>query len=153
MKECSKCKNDYPATTEYFGKHTSTKCGLSSWCRECSRNAVKKWAKTPKGKKIKYKHSSKWRDSKQGVYGMFEKDKCLYVGESSSLKYRISYHKSAIKNPEMVNTQKELYYHLQHHSNIKFRILKETKRHKELEGYYIDIYKPLYNSLLVNKDI
>jgi CMP-N-acetylneuraminic acid synthetase len=144
---CSKCRIEKPQTTEYFGKNNSVPCGLSSWCRECTRNAIKEWAKTPKGKKIKYHHSSKWRNAKQGIYGIFEDNKCLYVGESSSLKYRLSFHKSAIKNPLMVKYQRELYYNLQQHLNIDFRILEETKRHKELEGYYIDIYKPLYNTV------
>lgn len=34
-KRCSKCKEYFPATLEYFGKHKQTKSGLNSWCRKC----------------------------------------------------------------------------------------------------------------------
>jgi hypothetical protein len=60
---CSKCRVEKPQTTEYFGKNNSVP-GLQYWCRECTRNAIKEWAKTPKGKKIKYQSlKSKWRNA------------------------------------------------------------------------------------------
>lgn len=34
-KNCSRCKVELPATTEYFLKQSSTKSGLSSQCKEC----------------------------------------------------------------------------------------------------------------------
>src|SRR5688500_9396337 len=34
MKRCSRCKNEYPATLEYFGKQRDV---LHSWCRVCLR--------------------------------------------------------------------------------------------------------------------
>ena len=37
LKTCSKCKEQYPATTEYFNKEPRIKSGLRSTCRECSK--------------------------------------------------------------------------------------------------------------------
>jgi len=34
-KECSNCKNVYPATTDHFHKASRLKCGLTSWCKGC----------------------------------------------------------------------------------------------------------------------
>lgn len=36
-KTCSKCKTEYPATTENFPVHTRKKDGLGSWCKACHR--------------------------------------------------------------------------------------------------------------------
>jgi len=37
MKKCSKCKNKYPATLEYFKPDKSVKDGFGSWCRNCKQ--------------------------------------------------------------------------------------------------------------------
>ena len=36
-KECTKCGEPYPATTEYFAPASRNKSGLHSWCRNCTR--------------------------------------------------------------------------------------------------------------------
>ena len=38
MKRCSKCKTEYPSTTEYFVKNKNSKDGLFSWCKTCKNN-------------------------------------------------------------------------------------------------------------------
>ena len=73
MKTCSKCKNAYNATVEFFPPCNQRKDRLSSWCRECKRDAnrkdkqrkratpegrmaerlaIQKWMRSPKGRKI-----------------------------------------------------------------------------------------------------
>ena len=37
MKTCTKCKQQYPATLEYFGPAKSTKDGFHTYCRFCRR--------------------------------------------------------------------------------------------------------------------
>ena len=39
MKTCSKCKGEFPATTEYWHRNKSAKDGLYSWCKDCHRGA------------------------------------------------------------------------------------------------------------------
>lgn len=35
IRRCSRCKAEYPATTEYFHRDKKTKVGLCCWCRTC----------------------------------------------------------------------------------------------------------------------
>lgn len=39
MKNCSKCKQGYPATIEHFYNQQATSDKLTSWCRTCDRKA------------------------------------------------------------------------------------------------------------------
>ena len=41
QKRCSKCKENKPATTEYFYKDLKSKTRLSSWCRQCQKQGSK----------------------------------------------------------------------------------------------------------------
>lgn len=43
MKTCSKCKQDLPATNEYFYNHAGRKDGLDSVCKVCHRAGKKEW--------------------------------------------------------------------------------------------------------------
>jgi 5-methylcytosine-specific restriction endonuclease McrA len=36
MKTCTKCKREFPGTSEYFHRRKDTKDGLRTWCKECS---------------------------------------------------------------------------------------------------------------------
>ncbi len=128
IKICTKCKNNYPKTTEFFAFHK--KRGYwHSWCRQCT-----------------YENTNKWRNKIQGVYGIYEGNECLYVGESSQVKARISFHKSAIKNPQWCPQKFDFYKKLQQHLNLSFKILEETDNHLEREKYYINKLKPKYNA-------
>jgi len=45
MKTCSKCKTEYPATTEHFPPEKRVKSKLRSWCRVCYRKYCRKYYK------------------------------------------------------------------------------------------------------------
>ena len=167
-KKCSKCKEEFPSTTEYFRPHSGTKSGLNSQCRPCLKETqkkyrqspkgkntiakgIKKYRETPKGLKCKAKYNKKW-DMKlgKGVYGLFEGTKCLYIGESSRLNRRKYEHSAAIKNPQTVTNKchHKLYDQLStNHTNIKWKILEQCDNHKERERYFIDMYNPIYNNI------
>ena len=49
-KQCSKCGNTYPATSEYFYHHRNNKDGLKYSCKSCCHEALKKYRKTEKSK-------------------------------------------------------------------------------------------------------
>jgi glutaredoxin len=40
-KQCSKCKNTYKATKDYFPYDSRSKDGFSSHCRNCAREALR----------------------------------------------------------------------------------------------------------------
>jgi hypothetical protein len=48
MLTCTRCKEEKPATAEFFPLHNKKINGLDSWCRLC-RNAYKKATKVPAG--------------------------------------------------------------------------------------------------------
>lgn len=50
-KRCSKCGNEYPATTEFFGKCKTAKSGLFSYCRECNKKRQREYFHSEEGYK------------------------------------------------------------------------------------------------------
>lgn len=44
VKPCSKCKQVFPATVEFFGVRKDRDSGLHSWCRECLREKNRNYA-------------------------------------------------------------------------------------------------------------
>ncbi len=79
MKNCTKCKTDYPATIEYFPADKQHKDGLASQCRECYKKrdkeyrqagkgkaAIKKYRATEKGKATSKRYGKKYRSTING---------------------------------------------------------------------------------------
>jgi len=160
MKECRKC-NKTKEITE-FNTRKSTKDGLASWCKFCITQATykyknttrgkevqkenaKRFLKTDKGKQLAIKYKNSWGS---GVYGIFVNSECFYVGESNTLRHRISTHYSRLKNPKTWGKQKILYENLSQYSNIEIKILEETLNHKEREQYWINQLNPKLNLFL-----
>ncbi len=144
MKECNKC-HITKELTEYTinRKH---KDGLQNFCKSCFREYRRKWDKTKGGKAS----TRKWEYSRKGVYGIFENEQCLYVGESRRVNKRLNCHKSIINNPSIAPpTSKKLYNQLSQHTCLEFKILEETPNHKEQEQYWINQLKPKYNAYKV----
>ena len=158
MKECRKCKKTKEITD--FTKSKTSKDGLGSWCRSCVNQATYKYKATPHGKKVQLENSKRFFKTDKGkqivkkyknslgagVYGIFADDKCLYIGESSTLRHRISTHYSGIKNPTTGSKHKPLYEILSQYNNIEIKVLEETSNHKEREYYWIDQLKPKFNT-------
>tara|TARA_R110002153_G_scaffold15392_7_gene54928 strand:- start:154 stop:546 length:393 start_codon:yes stop_codon:yes gene_type:complete len=129
MKQCKTC-NEGKSFSEYYvvGKY------YNSECKSCHKIRSKK-------------HTNTWKYKVKGVYGIFSGQSCLYVGESKQVNNRFTRHKHYIKNPEAkTRGNKELYYQLQKHNNLEFRILEETLNHKAQERIWIDYLNPLYNT-------
>jgi len=55
-KRCSHCKQEYPATPEYFGRYKSTPDGLFFWCRKCKNEHDKQYRSSEKGKATRSKN-------------------------------------------------------------------------------------------------
>lgn len=43
LKKCTKCGEEYPATTEYFNIHTKSRGNLRADCKECQRKYIKNY--------------------------------------------------------------------------------------------------------------
>ena len=151
MKTCIKCNKEKLLTEFNF---TNKKKGYrQSYCKKCAprpkynSNWQKEYYKKRKDD-IKLWHN-KWKEG-NGVYGIFENDKCLYVGESSRINERMSKHRTLINNIELAKkyqpTQVYLYEKLSQHKNIIVKILEMTDDNKEREKYFINKLKPLYSA-------
>ena len=169
MKQCNTCNVEKPLS-EYYKLKISPD-GKDYKCKQCRkaysnqhyRNDIPahkkrtaKYLENPKHRNKVRQQTEDWRVAKQGIYKIVDTttNEVLYVGESSQMNGRISFHKTNTKNPNPKFKDYNFYKKLnKHYPNIDFVVVKETKRHKEEERYYIDIYKPLYNSFLVDKDI
>jgi hypothetical protein len=137
MKECGKCKIE-KEVTEFYSK--------SLWCKKCKHDYNIKWIKTEKGKESHINNSKVWRNKVKGVYGIFENDKCLYVGESKQLNDRMSKHKTLSRNPSYAKPYFKSLYQYLNTIDFTIKILEETPNHKEREQYWINQLKPKYNA-------
>jgi hypothetical protein len=150
MRTCTKCKVEKPLTDYY--KHKKGKDGFSYDCKSCikqqSKDHHKKYQQTHKGKESHKKSCFQWNTKKQGVYGWFDEDIALYIGQSKRLLSRISTHKSWLKNPNIKHNHPELYGALRQHKNASIRIIEECPPEVllEREQYYINKLKPKYNT-------
>ena len=146
---CNKCGVEKPLTE--FSKCKNTKDGLQYKCKSCSTNDNKKWGKN--NPKLNKQSVKKWQNNTSGVYGIYDNDKVLYVGQSVGINGRFKSHRHCIKCPKSVEKHApesiNLYNNLRSHSNVSIRIIEECSREVLLqrEQHYIDTLKPLYNTL------
>jgi len=56
-KTCTKCKLEYPATSEYFTSNKRGKNGLHSWCRKCTNKQSRDWKHNNSEKATKHNHN------------------------------------------------------------------------------------------------
>jgi hypothetical protein len=69
VKTCTKCKQEKPATVEFFCGHPTGKFGLQAACKACSAKASKEYRATPNGKKARKEYRSRPdQKEKQGAY-------------------------------------------------------------------------------------
>ena len=60
LKKCPQCGKEYPATPDFFYRHTRTKDGLNSCCKNCSKKKCKEYYWNNREKELK--RSKKWDD-------------------------------------------------------------------------------------------
>lgn len=80
-KTCSKCKEDFPATTEFFYRQ---KDKLSSWCKECQKKQGRQWHKknreaSLKNKKKHYKNNKEYYAVETTRWKRENKDKHMEI--------------------------------------------------------------------------
>ena len=144
MKECSKCKNT-KSVEEYYKKNNSPD-KLNCWCKSCVKQDCNRYNNQNKTKLYSKRKEwvSKWNE---GVYGIFADGYCLYIGESSQLRKRISNHLCLLNDPTKSPNDwwYDFYIQLQQYKHLIIGIIEETSNHKEKEIKYINQLKPLHN--------
>lgn len=142
-KTCSKCKEEKPATTEYFRKVSSKKDLLRAVCNACNLIEVREWRN--KNIEKSRESSNKWkRNNKEEVkkYNELYKDKKHELYEINKDRYKEMYkkryennkekydemHKKAVKKYYESHKEKRLEY-----SKAYEEINKEKRRIQHLE--------------------
>ena len=54
QKKCSKCKNEYPATAEYFDLQSGRRDGLRSSCKTCKKEGAQKYYEAHQQERLNY---------------------------------------------------------------------------------------------------
>lgn len=110
-KVCSKCKQEFPATSEYFWKDSTKKIGLGSQCKACRNPERRKKSSTANGYKkctrcnLEFPATSEYYYKKKaGKYGLDSRCKACHVIYRKKNKERIKeYHKmNYVKNKEKI---------------------------------------------------
>jgi hypothetical protein len=158
MKKCNKCLIIRDVSN--FSKDSCKKDGLQNQCKVCKKKQAIKWKKiNPEylttywdnhiEVREKQKISNKMYHTKiKGVYGIYEKGKCLYVGKSNWFNSRKATHHYYFNNPQN-NPNKwwgDFYTKLKNnHCNIIIGLIEECSNNIEQEKYWINKLNPLYN--------
>jgi hypothetical protein len=62
LKRCSKCRELYPATDEYFKKASKRKSGLDSRCKSCAAECTRNWYADTIEERREYNRKRYWAD-------------------------------------------------------------------------------------------
>lgn len=108
LKRCSKCKQEKPATTEYFTRKKRMSDGLNGWCKQCGRDNYQKYMITDgderrrrnreNAQKYRSEDPEKFRKISRDngrLYRLRHPEKARAVAVVASRKYRA-------KNPDKV---------------------------------------------------
>ena len=143
-KQCIKC-NETKLISE-FHKNKTGKYGVLGTCKLCQKEIMKNWQlnNLEHHKKI----IKKWDYKISGVYGIYNNNTLLYIGQSKQLNGRITRHKNLIKNPSKAPADRQpFYYTLNQHKSVYFTTIEECSPTTllEREAHYITQLKPLLN--------
>lgn len=141
MKQCNICNTEKPIDEFYSKQVTCKPC----WKERNKVNAKKgKYYIKQNKKPSAIKAREKWSKKLSGVYAIFDKGVCLYVGKSTRMLHRFADHMSYVRNPFSIEHQRnQLYNQLAKHDYFVFGMLDNDMKQEE---HYISLLKPLYNS-------
>lgn len=126
MKRCTMCGNEYPATTEYFGKQKRVKSGLKSRCKKCEKVLKSNWDKNNKEKIVAYgKQYRKCNKEKIKKYQKEYDKKYNQINKKKIRKKNVEYNRK--------NKERKKEYNKKYYENNKERIK------QSVTNYYIKI--------------
>ena len=161
MKQCNKCSVDLVVGENWY---TSMANNSQFRCKPCHNGISKKHHKTPNGKlsSKKWNHSKGKKkadekyltNTKAGVYGIYDNDEIIYIGQSKSSLERSAAHFSKRKDLKQAKIVSNVSYALSigelDRVNLTFKMLEycdDTDERKQREKCLIQRYTPKYNDL------
>lgn len=152
LKRCTKCGNEYPATTQYFYKSPNTNSGLYDACISCRRehgqkyDAAHKEDKKAYGANYRSKNKSKISES-NALYREANRDRL----RKSGLQY---YHANKAKSIERSKKYRQQHPEKTRARSLKWRIENPDKlkaiwqrsriKHRDKRLAYARAYNPIY---------
>jgi hypothetical protein len=139
MKTCTKCNTEKPLV-EFNNRQ--------SQCKLCQKEYANNWQKTT-GKSNHKKSNKKYLQKIKAVYGIYDNEECLYVGQSTWFTQRKLNHINKLRHSTKSTPHYKLYEALRQHLNTSIRIIEECSPELLLtqEQYYINTLKPKYNGI------
>lgn len=126
VKVCTKCKGEYPATTDYFHKSTRNKDGLNDWCKNCRNQYIRNWDKQNPDKRRKI--ANKYRRANMKKFREYAKNDRLKHPDKFKNRDRQQYLK---------HRNKRLEYQQQYRKAHKKEVELAHKRWREKNKEYV----------------
>jgi len=102
IKRCTKCGNEYPATSEYFYNKRASGEKLRSWCRKCCYEATKSYRENNPEKKSVY--NKKYWEKNKDYYKEYHREYMRKISHSEKgprLQFMKNIHKYIRRNKPM----------------------------------------------------
>ena len=102
QKQCTKCKEWFPATPEYFYRHKKSRDGLYYSCKTCKDG----YRHTPEGREVVKRKVEKWRKTENGlafVRAKYQRRDELLPPEKREARERVNLAVSSGKLPRVKN--------------------------------------------------
>jgi hypothetical protein len=176
MKNCKKCKQDKDLS-EYYKSHKGKY--YSPWCKNCSKQKNKQYRIDHPEKYRQYNKKFRqdnpdyqkqyYQDNKEqfsqcrnknnqsippGIYGIYEHDQLIYIGESAKPYARIAIHFSNTTNLDNGSpVAQNIGAGILQRKNLSFKMLEyvdDDNARRQRETVLIQHYQPKYNNHYVN---
>lgn len=89
LKRCSKCGEEFPATPEYFQRHSHRKDGLYSWCKLCTKvkmQSRKNHAEYNRQWRLKHPdYHQQWRESNPDYHSLYFKKNQVRISKRTRI--------------------------------------------------------------------
>jgi hypothetical protein len=142
LKTCTKCKCEFPATTEFFYKHTASKDGLKCWCKNCSKKYHKENSSKLEFRIKRNEYIRAYSARPEVREKIIEKSKEYYSRPERKEKLKEYYSREEVKERAKANRKK-------YRSKPE---VKEKLRNKYASSVEAKIKRKEYRSKLENKE-
>lgn len=140
-KICSKCKTEYPATTEYFSRNNGKNDGLYAWCKACHHEHNRKWREANLEQQREYREASKekkressrkWRDANKDK--IREQKREYYEANKDKIRAQKREYRKA--NRERISEREREYYTANKEKRHEYREANRERISEQKREYY-----------------
>ena len=127
-KQCTKCQQEFPATTEFFRKYKKGKYGLKPECKTCAKLADEKYREK---QTTKLRMTAYYNDNKESIE---KKRKQYYQNNKESIKQKQNEYDK--KNKQKKSEYMKIYYRENKEDRLKYyQDWKENKNGRAIRSF------------------